>query len=61
MKEKYEDKGFWLSVEVMVGAGSMETVGVEAEFEWYGKRVATRIIEEAMLNRSACGKGNEKG
>jgi hypothetical protein len=53
MKEKYEDKGFWLSVEVMVGAGSMETVGVEAEFEWYGKRVATRIIEEAMLNRSA--------
>jgi hypothetical protein len=53
MKEKYEDKGFWLSVVVMVGAGIMAAAETEAEIEWHGKRVASRIIQEAVLNRNA--------
>jgi hypothetical protein len=53
MKEKYEDKGFWLSVVVTVGAGIMETARAEGEIEWHGKRVATRIIQEAVMNRNA--------
>lgn len=51
MKEKYEDKGFWLPVVVMVGAGIMVgvTAGTKAEIVWGGIRVATRIMEERCL------------